>query len=267
MSAINIFQISFEIWGCIISMIISILLGTFFFKTKDAVGKKLWAMILINNLLLVSDALAYIYRGDLSPIGVVMTRICNFALFALEYLLIVLFVRYVKYITSFNEVKAPKRWEYMAFILLAVGFIGLVITQFNDLYYSFDDTNHYQRENGIWISFTVCGAVILVCFFRLWLYRKKFSKSQISLFYLCIMIFLVCIIIQFIFYGLSLINIGVTISLILTYLRHYTLQFDLYVNNSVEEAVRDIQALYAWKNNSECVSEKTPEVQYEESKE
>lgn len=267
MSTINIFQISFEIWGCIISIIICLLLGTISFETKDIAGKKLWRMILINNFLLVSDALAYIYRGDLTLIGVTMTRICNFALFALEYILIAIFVRYVKHITSFHDEKSTTWWEYLAFILQAVGFVGLVITQFTGLYYSFDDTNHYQRGNGIWISFAVCGAVIFLCFIRLWLHRKKFSKREISTFFLCIMIFFVCIVVQFIFYGLSLINIGITIALLLMYLRHYTILYDVYINNSIEEAIRDTKALLAWKSVSDFVAEQTPEVQYEENKE
>lgn len=267
MSTINIFQISFEIWGCIISIIICILLGTLSFETKDAVGKELWRMILINNFLLVSDALAYIYRGDLTPIGIAMTRICNFTLFALEYIILIIFVRYVKHITSYNEATSTTWWEYLTFILQAVGFAGLVITQFTGLYYSFDDTNHYQRGNGIWISFAVCGAVVLICFFRLWMHRKKLSKSQTSTFFLCIMIFFVCIVVQFIIYGLSLINIGITIVLLLMYLRHYTIQYDVYVNNSIEEAIRDTKALSTWKSVSDCVAEQTPEVQYGEDKE
>ena len=256
MSTINIFQISFEIWGCIISIIVCILMGTISFKTKDVIGKKLWRMILINNFLLVSDALAYIYRGDITPLGITMTRICNFALFALEYILLVIFVRYVKCITDNSENKSTTWWEYLAYTLQTAGFAGLIITQFTGLYYSFDDTNHYQRGNGIWISFAACGAVILICFFRLWLHRKKLSKSETSTFSLCIMIFFVCIVVQFIFYGLSLINIGITIALLLMYLRHYKMLYDMYINNSIEEAIRDTEALSAWKSVSDCVSER-----------
>ena len=267
MSTINIFQISFEIWGCIISIIICILLGTISFEAQDVVGKKLWKMILINNFLLVSDALAYIYRGDLTPIGVVMTRICNFSLFALEYILIIMFARYVKHVTGQNEETFITRWEYPAFILMAIGFAGLVITQFTGLYYSFDATNHYQRGSGIWISFAVCAATVLICLFRLWMHRKRFGKNEISTFFFCIMIFFICIIVQFVFYGLSLINIGITIVLILMYLRHYTIQYDMYVNNSIEEAIRDTKALFASKSVSDCAAEQTPEVQNEENKE
>lgn len=267
MSTINIFQISFEIWGCIIGIIVCILLGTISFETKDVVGKKLWRMILMNNLLLVSDALAYIYRGDLTPIGVAMTRISNFSLFALEYVILFIFLRYVKLITSCHDAKSTTWWEYLAYVLQAVAFIGLVMTQFTGLYYSFDDTNHYQRGDGIWVSFAVCGAVILICFFRLWLHRKKLSKSQTSTFFICIMIFFVCIAVQFLFYGLSLINIGMTIALLVMYLRHCTIQYDVYVNNRIEDAVRDIKALSAWKSISDRAVEQIPEVPYGENKE
>ena len=37
MSTINVFQISFEIWGCIIGIIVCILLGTASFETEDVV--------------------------------------------------------------------------------------------------------------------------------------------------------------------------------------------------------------------------------------
>ena len=266
MSTINVFQISFEIWGCIIGIIVCILLRTASFETEDVVGKKLWKMILINNLLLVSDALAYIYRGDLTPLGVTMKRICNFSLFALENLLLVIFVRYVRQITGTGEAKSTAWWEYLAYFLQAVGFAGLVITQFTGLYYSFDETNHYQRGSGIWINFAVCGAVILLCFFELWLHRKKLSKSETSTFLLCIAIFFLCIILQFVFYGLSLINIGMTIALLLVYLRHNKAQYDVYIKNSIDEAIRDTEALAAWKSVPDCAAEQTQEVQYEENK-
>ena len=51
MSTVNIFQISFEIWGCVISIIICLLLGGNTFKDKDEVGKCLWRMLLVLSLI------------------------------------------------------------------------------------------------------------------------------------------------------------------------------------------------------------------------
>ena len=100
----------------------------------------------------------------------------------------------------------------------------------------------------------------------MWLHRKKLSKSETSTFLLCIAIFFLCIILQFVFYGLSLINIGMTIALLLVYLRHNKAQYDVYIKNSIDEAIRDTEALAAWKSVPDCAAEQTQEVQYEENK-
>lgn len=255
MSTINIFQISLEIWGCIISSILCILLGTISFTANDIAGKTLWRMILINNLLLVSDALAYLYRGDLTPLGVTMTRSCNFSLFALEYILLGMFVYYVTCITSSQKAYIAMRWKYLAYGLLIIGFAGLFLTQMTGLYYSFDETNHYQRESGIWISFAVCVAVVILCFIRLFVHRNSFEKSEKATFFLCMMIFFVCMVVQFLCYGLSLINIGLTVVLLLIYLRHYKTQYDRYIQNKIEEAILDAETLVVWKSDATFASD------------
>ena len=53
MSTLNIIQVSFEIWGCIVSLIISLFTATE--VTQGKPGNKLWKMLLINVLVLVSD--------------------------------------------------------------------------------------------------------------------------------------------------------------------------------------------------------------------
>lgn len=262
MSTLNIFQISFEIWGCIISIIVCILMNTLSFK-EDALGKKLWKMILINNFILVSDALAYIYRGDTTLLGVAMTHASNFALYALELMLLVIFVRYVKCLTYEPGDCRPRIWEYAALIIPAVAFAGLIVTQFTGLYYFFDDTNHYRRGYGAWINFAACIAVILICTIKLWLSRKKLIKKFKTILSVCLIIFCVCIALQFMFYGLSLINIGITISLLLMYLSHYKTQYDLYVNNSIEEAVGDAQAILTYKSANDIIEGKIQEADNE----
>ena len=250
MSTINIFQISLEIWGCMISSILCILLGTVSFAANDIAGKTLWRMILINNLILVSDALAYLYRGDLTLLGVAMTRISNFLLFALEYLVLGMFVYYVTCITSSQRSYAAMRWKYLEYGFLFIGFSGLLLTQVTGLYYSFDATNHYQRGSGIWISFAVCVTVALLCFIRLFVCRNIFAKNEKETFVLCMGIFIVCMLVQFLCYGLSLINIGITVVLLLTYLRHCKTQYDKYVQTSIEEAIQDAETLVAWKSDA-----------------
>ena len=53
----------------------------------------------INNIcILASDSLAYLYRGDMSNLGIVMTRTSNFVNYAAQYVLVVLGAHYIYYV-------------------------------------------------------------------------------------------------------------------------------------------------------------------------
>ena len=259
MSTVNIFQISFEIWGCVISIIICLLLGGNTFKDKDEVGKCLWRMLLVNVLLLSCDALAYIYRGDQTFIGLVMTRVSNFSLFALEYVLLGLFTCYVRQLTGASA-RLRAWWERIAWAFLALGMACLLITQLTGFYYSFDSTNHYQRGSGIWVSFAVCAAAVFACVVRLWAYRAHLIKTARTTIALCVGVFAVCILGQFVFYGLSLVNIGVTVVLLVLYLRHQKNQYVALLDKRVAKAIQDTQALCAWRQQGASPAEPAGEV-------
>lgn len=244
MSTLNIFQISFEIWGCIIGIMIAMILGVSTFREHDQTGKKLWCMVLFNNNMLVCDALAYIYRGDLSQIGTIMTRFSNFSMFLMEYVILYCFVGYVESLTSQDT---RSRWKTIALILEVIAFLGLALTPFTRLYYSFDTLNRYRRGPGIWISFAACGAIILICMYRLYAYRKQLSKTQLQVFLSCISIFCICMLLQFIVYGLSFINIALTVCIHLLYFMHVKQQYENHWNWSIEQAIQDTTEYIEWK--------------------
>lgn len=266
MSTINIFQISFEIWGCIIGIIVCILMNAISFK-EDNTGKKLWKMVLINNFILVSDALAYIYRGDTTLLGVIMTHVTNFSLFALEYIFIIMMVRYVKCLTDSRNGQMTEIWEYIAFTLIGASFVGLMVTQFTGFYYFFDNTNHYQRGNGIWINFASCIIVIVICAIKIWLSRKVLSRHVKTMLSICVIVFTVCIAVQIIFYGVSLLNIGLTVSLLIMYIGHYKEQYNLHMNNCIDEAIKDTQSILSYRPAKDSYSGKIQETKDETRKE
>lgn len=251
MSTVEIFQISFEIWGCIISLIICTLLGSSPSQTDDPISRLLRKLVLVNNLLLVTDSLAYIYRGNLRIIGIAITRSCNFLLFAFEYLILFLVVRYIRLLTTPQESRRIFGWEISSWLLLSAAFAGLAATPFTGFYYFFNDTNHYQRGPYILVSFLLCAAVILICFLRLWKMRRLFSRHDIATFFFCILALCICIFMQFLFYGLSLISIGITIVFLLLYLRHYIKQYDLSVNKRILTAIHDTEVLCSAKAQKE----------------
>ncbi len=99
MSTINIFQISLEVWGIILSFILAIFSGSTVYRV-GGVLKNIWAMLLLNCMLLSCDTLAYIYRGVTSDIGVVMTRVSNFGVFFTEGILLWMFAYLIKQIIT-----------------------------------------------------------------------------------------------------------------------------------------------------------------------
>ena len=143
---------------------------------------------------------------------------------------------------------------------MALGLACLLITQFTGFYYSFDSTNHYQRGSGIWVSFAACAAALFACVARLWTCRAQLSKTARTTIALCVGVFAVCILGQFVFYGLSLVNIGVTVVLLVLYLRHQKNQYVALLDKRVAEAIQDTQALCAWRRQGASPAEPAGEV-------
>lgn len=266
MSTINTFQISFEIWGCIIGLITCILTGSVTFEAGDKGGKKLWVIVLINNLLLVSDAMAYIYRGDMTSLGTAITRVSNFSIFALEYVLVGIFVSYVLLIAG-RETAPGKIWSIIAYGFLAAGAAGLIITPFTGLYYYFDAANRYCRGSGIALSFATCGAVIAICVLILWRSRRSMNRGEKNTFLILISVFATCLAGQFAFYGFSFINFSITIAFLILHLSSYSRLQEMLTERKVEEAIRDTAALSEWSRNSLSSLEQKSGADYEENKE
>lgn len=244
MSTLNIFQISFEIWGCIIGIAIAMILGISTFRENDHTVKILWRMLLFNNIMLVCDALAYIYRGDLTNIGIVMTRISNYCMFLMQYFILYCFIGYVDRLTC---EKHNFIWKKVAIISDGMAVLGLAATPFTNLYFSFDTLNRYSRGNGLWISFASCAAVIMICMWRLYTCRKQLSRNQTNIFFSCIVIFIGCMILQYLVYGLSLINMALTMCIQLLYFMHAKQQYENRYHQNIEQAIRDTTEFVTWK--------------------
>lgn len=158
-------------------------------------------------VLLLSDRFAYIYRGDVSSVGYWMVRICNFLVFFLT-----LFVlhTYNMYLTDFfrNEVgleKVPMRLR-IAELIAGIGEFMVIISQFTGFYYTFDETNHYQRAAG----FPVCYIIPLVIWvIQLTLIIQYYKRIE-NLMRIALTVFttvpLIASLIQVFTYGVSLTN-------------------------------------------------------------
>ena len=198
--------------------------GIFLFsghKFKNNSRRTLILIQFITGILLVFDALAYIFRGNTSQTGFYMVRLSNFVVFFLNCTLPFFICFYcVEFIKSdFLEFKILKNLRsslknsipphlFVVFYICLAGVSLVLISQFTNLYYYFDESNFYHRNSLYPLSVVLGFSPGLVTLAMLLQYRKSLQKNVfISLLVYSAFPFIGIILALFI-YGFSWINIG-----------------------------------------------------------
>ena len=128
-------------------------------KFKNNSRRTLILIEIITGFLLIFDALAYIFRGNTSPLGYYMVRVSNFMVFALNYVTTFFFCFYsAEFIKSdileFKILCSPRSSVkneipvhlIIVFYICLAGIILTLVSQFTDLFYYFDEANLYHRS-------------------------------------------------------------------------------------------------------------------------
>lgn len=189
-------------------------------------------MQLIAGLLLIFDRLAYVYRGVMGDTGYWMVRISNFMVFFLTLYLIHSMNLYLSdLLRNDGGLDSLPRSIRVNEFLFAGGSVLLVISQFTGMYYTFDENNLYHRGNWFALCYVIPIVIILIQLSTVIKYkhllRPRIAKSLV----LYSVIPLIAAIVQFLVYGLSLINISLMGMVVVLYI--FALK-DL--NDTVEEA-------------------------------
>lgn len=209
-------HIAMLLWGTIFCCIAALCL--FMSKNFDREKRKWLLMMQVAcAVLLFNDALAWNYRGDISQTGWYLVRISNFMVFLFSDLLLLLYHGYVC-VCLFKD-EAPDRfkreWRIKAVGIIAViAMVLVVISQFTNLYYYIDAQNLYHRNTTYILSLILPMCGMLLDLSLIISYRERISKMiRTALISYIILPFLAAIILMF-YYGISLINIAISISLV-----------------------------------------------------
>lgn len=213
-------HIALLLWGCIFSLIAAVCMVIS--KNFDKEKRK-WVlhMLLATAILLLSDAIAWGYRGTGGDLGYWMVRISNFLVFFFSDVILGLFHGYVCCcLFESSEVAKPKyvRMQIRAVYLIAsVAMILVILTQFTGLYYTFDAHNVYHRNTFYAISLLLPMTGMMIDFALIIQYRKQIRHQlMVSMLSYIFLPFVAAIILIF-YYGISLINISISISVILMF--------------------------------------------------
>ncbi len=171
------------------------------------------------SLLLITDRLAYLFRGNTSTLGWWMVRISNFSVFFLSLFLIYAFDLYL--IDLFTHEgkfsKAPRRLEITEKFCY-IGFVLLIISQFTGLYYTFDDMNRYHRSSGQILCYLFPLGGLFLQTSVIIQYYKRFSRKIVFPVLLFTTLPVIATIIQIFAYGLSLTNMSLVGASLILYI-------------------------------------------------
>ena len=233
------------------------ILPVFVLITKTLSKKRKHALILMElgaSLLLLFDRFAYIYKGDTSTLGYYMVRISNYMVFSLTLVIIYAFELYLIDLYK-NEGKLeviPKILRVSKMIIL-LGELLILISQFTGMYYTFDDGNRYQRSSLFFVSYAVPVLLMMLNVICIIQFINNLSRLQKISLLLFSIVPVFASVLQVFLYGLSLTNITLVGLVVLLYI------FSIIdMNNAVEQANRrEIQLLKDEQKKIQVMYEQT----------
>lgn len=215
-----------EIWGEFFCMaaLLGLLSGG---ELKKKQNKTLGYLLLTDSLQLIFDALAWLFRANVTQTGYYMVRISNYMVYVTNYLLLYLFVMYVLGYMDEDErnLAEIRKFKYFMLSLSLIAVVILTLGQCTGLFYGFTAQNEYYRGpywgilQGIGLLGMAMAAVMLL------IIRKQIRKDL----YLCFISYLLfpfaATVLQGWTYGISLMNIAITGSLFAMYIMSRTIQY------------------------------------------
>lgn len=184
------------------------------------------------TLLLLSDRLAYLYRGQSGDMAYMMVRASNFAAFMMILIILKALNQCLKHILSKSDDSIdPSVPLKAADIIIYIDIAMTAITPFTGFYYYFDDQNRYQRGSGLLLCLGLPLMAFMLQLFDIVRRRERLSRRMFVSLIVFTILPVMASVLQLFTYGLSLTNISIVAPSVLLYL------FSLIdMNEKVEKA-------------------------------
>ena len=217
MTTLQYIHFSIELWGAFFCLISTISIGIN--KNFDKKGSYNLIAIMLNSVgLMVSDALAWLFRGNITDAGYYVVRIANFAAFFFGFLMMPLVAEYITHIIKKRSGISGLYWKYIEWVLFGIGAVMLIVNAFTPFIYSFDATNTYYRLTLGMLPglLAFIGIVItLGVVFEYLHYLQPFEKIS-TIIYLVLPV--IAVIVQSVKYGISFTYLSLVISALMLFI-------------------------------------------------
>ena len=236
---------------------ICLILIVFAFITKSMSKKRKLILILMAStaiVQLISDRLSYHYNGDITALGVILTRVSKFLAYAAYLFIIYIFNKYVNdLLLTEGELPETPKLLRLTELILAIGTTVLIVSQFTGFYYFYDENNVYTRASGYFVSYLFPTFTIIVQLVAIIKYRKNLRKKLFTPILLFTIMPLVASVFQFFIHGVSLTTIFLVGMIALLYCFSV-----LDANELIETAhQKEVDALKEKQRNVDIMIEQT----------
>ncbi len=191
------------------------------YKLKQNGRRTLIFIELFTGFMLLCDALAYLFRGNTSTLGWYMVRLSNLFVYICNFSISFFFCFYVCEFIMQNRLslslifnpkssvknKIPVQLFIVLFLCLA-GIVIIVVSQFTNLFYYFDENNFYHRSTLFPLGVALGLLPGLITLTMLLQNRKKLATNVYISLLLYFILPLIGIVLILVSYGFSWINMS-----------------------------------------------------------
>lgn len=213
MTVFKIAEVALEMWGAVFSLIAAVCIDL----SKRAERREnieLGYMLAVNSIMLTADGFAVAFRGYPGAFGRCMVYAANYIAFATMFILSYLSVRFIRALLHENGGEIPKYFSKMMLAISAISIVLLTVSQFNHMLYYIDEENFYHR-GSLWLisqlpEFLGMMSMLVIIL----LYGGCLNKKERFAAFTYIALPVCAWAIQTQMYGVSLVNIATTVSLL-----------------------------------------------------
>lgn len=207
-------QVVIEFHGIIFSIVAAIYLLGKRYQRREVV-KSLQMVILVCIFMMWCDIHAIIYHGVTTDIGWKMTFWTNMGVYLFQLFILVGMGRYIKFLLDLYIEDQNIAWLHIIYGIALIDMLGLAITPFTGFYYYMDDANVYHRGEYFFFSVLFACLILIIEFIVVVRARRLLKKQEIITLLTCFSFPIIGLVIQMLRYGISFMNIGMTISVLI----------------------------------------------------
>ncbi len=202
-------------------IILCIFMGVIMLYSQEKIfkgGRLLPSAVFLNALLLLFDMLSWITDGSSNIFGAFLVRLSNYFVYLLEFLLVLMIAEYVNEIVQRHNKNYPKTIVKIVQGIALFDIFLLLTNPWTGVFFVIDAQNCYHRMPTFRLSMVlalICMILVAAILFQNWKHLQSMERMVIAMFLIYPAIGAS---IQIFTYGVSLVNIGITISIFAAFL-------------------------------------------------